>query len=42
MTYSCKHCNFRWNSWQGNFQKVLDHEETHLKDKTTLITGKEV
>ena len=29
MAYRCKHCNFRWESWDGNFQKVLDHEKTH-------------
>ena len=30
MTYSCKHCNFKWDAWEGNFQKVLNHEKTHL------------
>ena len=33
MTYHCKQCSFTWNSWQGNFEKVLLHEKTHLKNK---------
>ena len=32
MAYSCKHYNFRWDAWEGNFQKVLNHEKTHLKN----------
>jgi hypothetical protein len=40
MTYSCKHCNFKWDAWEGNFHKVLDHEKTHLKNKKTTSTGK--
>ncbi len=35
MAYHCKHCNFKWDAWKGDFQKVLDHEKTHLKDKAT-------
>ena len=29
LTYHCKHCSFVWDSWDGNFQKVLAHEKTH-------------
>jgi len=40
MAYRCKNCNFRWDSWEGNFQKVLDHEKTHLKEKAKHVAGK--
>ena len=29
LTYHCKHCSFVWDSWDGNFQKVLAHEKAH-------------
>ena len=29
LTYHCRHCSFVWDSWDGNFQKVLAHEKTH-------------
>ena len=29
LTYHCRHCSFVWDSWEGNFQKVLAHEKTH-------------
>ena len=32
MAYHCKHCNFRWNAWEDDFQKVLVHEKTHLEN----------
>jgi hypothetical protein len=41
MTYSCKHCNFKWDAWEGNIQKVLDHEKTHLK-KPKIPAGRKV
>lgn len=37
MAYHCKYCNFKWNSWQGNFHKVLEHEKTHVETKQTSI-----
>ena len=42
MAYRCKNCNFRWDESEGNFQKVLDHEKTHLKEKTIHVAGKTV
>ncbi len=41
MTYSCKHCNFKWDAWEGNIQKVLDHEKTHLKN-SKIPSGRKV
>jgi len=38
MTYRCKHCSFKWDAWEGDIQKVLDHEKAHLKDKATVTT----
>lgn len=29
LTYHCRHCSFVWDSWDGNFQKVLAHEKAH-------------
>ena len=40
MTYSCKRCKFKWDAWEGNIQKVLDHEKTHLKNTKILPVGK--
>lgn len=40
MTYRCKQCNFKWDAWEGNFQKVLDHEKTHLKNAKIIPAGK--
>lgn len=31
MAYNCRHCNFTWNAWEGNFKNVLIHEKTHKK-----------
>ncbi len=31
MKYSCKDCTFHWEGWMDTFEKVLDHEKTHLK-----------
>jgi hypothetical protein len=39
MTYSCKHCKFKWDAWEGNVQKVLDHEKTHLKKSKISSVG---
>ena len=32
MAYRCKHCNFKWNAWEDDFQSVLVHEKTHLEN----------
>jgi len=31
MKYNCKNCNYHWEGNSDTFQKVLDHEKTHLK-----------
>jgi len=37
MTYHCKHCGFTWNSWEGDFEKVLIHEKTHKKKQDLIV-----
>ena len=37
MAYRCKDCNFKWNAWEDDFQKVLGHEKTHLKNQMEKI-----
>lgn len=39
MKYKCKKCNYRWEGNSDTFQKVLDHEKTHLKI-SSVIRGK--
>ena len=34
MAYRCQHCNFKWNAWEDDFQKVLAHEKTHVGKMT--------
>jgi hypothetical protein len=40
MTYHCKHCKFTWDFAEGDIQKLLLHEKTHLKEKAISIAGK--
>ncbi|MHA7647433.1 hypothetical protein [Nitrosopumilus sp. S4] len=30
MKYSCKECNFKWEGTSYTFDKVRDHEKTHV------------
>ena len=30
MKYACRNCNFKWDGYSDTFQKVLDHEKTHI------------
>lgn len=39
MKYNCKNCNYHWEGNLDTFQKVLNHEKTHLKN-TPLIDSK--
>ncbi len=34
MKYQCKSCSFKWEGTSYTFDEVLDHEKTHLKNKT--------
>ena len=31
MKYRCKHCNFHWEGNMDTFEKVLNHEKTHVE-----------
>ena len=33
MKYHCRDCKFNWEGNSDTFQKVLDHEKTHIKNK---------
>ena len=37
MTYNCRHCDFTWNTGEGDFQKVLMHEKTHRRPEKTSM-----
>jgi rubredoxin len=34
MKYQCEHCDFLWEGTLHTFDKVRDHEKTHLENKT--------
>lgn len=42
MAYHCKHCSFTWDAVEGDVQKLLLHEKTHLKDKTTIDVAEKI
>ena len=31
MKYRCKHCNFHWEGNMDTFEKVFNHEKTHVE-----------
>lgn len=35
MKYQCEHCDFHWEGTSYTFEKVRDHEKTHLKKSTS-------
>jgi hypothetical protein len=32
MKYSCSQCNFKWDGASHTFDKVREHEKTHLEN----------
>jgi len=33
MKYQCKECDFQWEGTVNTFEKVREHEKTHLEKK---------
>ena len=39
MKYQCKYCDFKWEGTSYTFDKVREHEKTHLKDESKPFVG---
>jgi len=40
MKYQCNQCNFNWEGTSYTFDKVREHEKTHLENSKSKILRK--